>query len=152
MISAEITRGLRGQTLAAQESYPADLGTPLVTSRRRDPGDQPKGDRITHSAIPDIEGVCGFRLVEVVNQTTGQGLAGLSRHGARDRPPRREVAVGRAGRAFAEFNMVEDLPRDRYSAEARVEDVNPTMILPRLSGATDLQLSAVVQSHHRAAL
>src|SRR3954470_21879832 len=150
---AEVAGAFEPQLLAALEGHPGALGAALFAAGAHDRGDQAEGDGVVHALGWRVERVGGLALVEVVDQPAGEAAAGAGGDAARERAPRREVAVGGAGisgSAGAEVDALEGIPGDQHPAVAPVVDVDPTVVVADFAGAGEHDLAAVEQRHQGA--
>src|SRR6185295_995652 len=109
---AEVARRLQPQLFAVLESHPGSLGVALFAGGH-DRGDQAEGDGVVHALGWGVERLGGRALVEIEGQPAGEAAVGAGGDAARERAPRREVAVGgtRALRtARAEIHALEGFP------------------------------------------
>src|SRR3954468_13919974 len=147
---AEVAGALELQLLAAMEGHPDAPGAALFAAGGHDRGDQAEGDGVVHTLGWSVERIGGLALVEVVDQPAGEAAAGAGGDAARERAPRREVAVGRtgiSGSAGAEVDALEGVPGDQHPAVAPVVDVDPAVVVADVGGAGEHDLAAVEQRH-----
>src|SRR5436305_8361962 len=119
---AKIASALELQLLTAMEGHPGTLGAAFFAAGGHDRGDQAEGDGVVHALEWGVERLGGLALVEVVDQPAGEAAAGAGGDAARERAPRREVAVGGATAAVAEVDATISRPSSsvtRLSRERR---------------------------------
>src|SRR6185436_17466699 len=147
---AEVAGALELQLLAVMEDHPGTLGAGLFAGGGHDRGDQAEGDDVVHALEWGVERVGGLALVEVVDQPAGEAATSAGGDAARERAPRREVAVGGAAAAGAEVDALEGVPGDQHPAVAPVVDVDPAVAVADFTGAGEHDLAAVEQRHQGA--
>ena len=148
--SAEVAGALELQLLAVMQGHPGALGAAFFAAGEHDRGDQAEGDGVVHALGWGVERLGGLALVEVVDQPAGEAAAVAGGDAARERAPRREVAVGGAAAAGAEVDALEGVPGDQHPAVARVVDVDPAVAVADFAGAGEHDLAAVEQRHQGA--
>src|SRR5215218_7893770 len=147
---AEVAGALEPQLLAVMEGHPGALGAALFAAGGHDRGDQAEGEGVVHALGWGVERLGGLALVEVVDQPAGETAAGAGGDAARERVPRREVAVGGAAVAGAEVDTLEGVPGDQHPAVAPVVDVDPAVAVADIGGFGEHDLVAVEQRHQGA--
>src|SRR3989304_4934907 len=143
----EVAGALEPEFLAAMEDHPGAPQAALFGAEGHERGDEPKRNGVVHALRWCVERLGGLALVEVVDQPAGEAAAGAGGDAARERGPRREVAVRRAAATGAEVDTVEGVPRDQHPAVARVVDVDPAVAAPAFAGVGEQNLAAVQQRH-----
>src|SRR3954452_22604106 len=104
---AEVAGALEPQLLAALEGHPGAL---FAAGGHHDRGDQAEGDGVVHALGWGVERLGSLALVEVVDQPSGEAAGGAGGDAARERAPRREVAVVGTAAAGAEVDALEGVP------------------------------------------